>query len=95
MMFAQRQKQLTACAALLLMAGAFAASPAVAGACTYREAIMALERGNAVRGMTLMRMASRDGDPRAAAYLREKDFTADTPVFARLPQPLRTASTRR
>lgn len=40
-----------------------------ADACTYREAIMALEQGNAVRGMALMRMASRDGDSRAIGFL--------------------------
>jgi len=40
-----------------------------AEACTYREAIMALEQGNTVRGLALLRMASRDGDPRAKRQL--------------------------
>ena len=40
-----------------------------AGACSYREGIVALEQGNEVRGMALLRMASRDGDRRAAQYL--------------------------
>ena len=39
--------------------------------CTYGEAIMALEQGNTVRGMTLMRMANRDGDERANRYLAQ------------------------
>ena len=49
---------------LLLVSGS-----ALAGACTYGEAIMALEQGNTVRGMALMRMANRDGDERASRYL--------------------------
>ncbi|MCF6209781.1 MAG: hypothetical protein L3J88_09325 [Gammaproteobacteria bacterium] len=44
-------------------------SPALAGACSYREAIMALQQGNPVRGMALLRMARRDGDLRASLYL--------------------------
>jgi hypothetical protein len=40
-----------------------------AGACTYREALMALQQGNATRGLALMKMASRDGDVRATRYL--------------------------
>lgn len=42
---------------------------AYAGACTYDEAILALKQGNAVRGMALLAMASRDGDQRATTYL--------------------------
>lgn len=57
---------LSALGFLLLLA---TSSASHAGACTYREAIMALEQGNAVRGMALMRMASRDGDGRATSYL--------------------------
>lgn len=33
---------------------------------------MALEQGNTVRGMTLMRMAHRDGDRRATLFIQEK-----------------------
>ncbi len=44
-------------------------SPLLAGACSYREGIMALQQGNAIRGLALLRMASRDGDPRASLYL--------------------------
>jgi hypothetical protein len=47
----------------------FASGLVQASACTYREAIMALERGNTTRGMALMRMANRDGDKRAGDYL--------------------------
>lgn len=49
-------------------------SNAAAEACTYREAIMALERGNVDRGLALMRMASRDGDRRAENYLLAQDY---------------------
>jgi hypothetical protein len=50
-----------------------------AEACTYREALMALEQGNSVRGLALMRMARRDGDRRAEDYLLRRDLplTAD------------------
>jgi hypothetical protein len=56
---------------LLLM---FASGSALAEACTYREAIMALERGNTSRGIALMRMANRDGDKRAGDYLVMKSY---------------------
>ena len=55
--------------ALLLLGSLLFPLPLMAGACTYSEAIMALERGNTVRGMALLRMASRDGDPRATRRL--------------------------
>lgn len=61
--------------AMLLMTGSLVGSNnALAEACTYREAIMALERGNVDRGLALMRMASRDGDRRAVSYLLEQDY---------------------
>ena len=41
----------------------------VMAACTYREAIMALTRGNSVRGLALMNMAAKDGDWRATQFL--------------------------
>lgn len=60
---------------LALIAGVCGTSSlAHAEACTYREAMMALERGNVDRGMALMRMASRDGDLRAATFLRGQDY---------------------
>ncbi|MGD8568145.1 MAG: hypothetical protein PVJ39_08650 [Gammaproteobacteria bacterium] len=40
-----------------------------AEACTYSEAMMAFKSGNAVRGQALMKIAARDGDSRAVAYL--------------------------
>ena len=51
-----------------------------AGACTYREAIMAFERGNTHRGMALMQMAGKDGDRRASDYLalRGNRFEGET-----------------
>ena len=58
-----------AMAMLLVVAG-----PVFAEACTYQEAIMALEQGNAVRGMALMRMASQDGDLRASEFLASQDY---------------------
>jgi hypothetical protein len=54
---------------LLLASGLVTSGSALAEACTYGEAIMALEQGNTVRGMVLMRMANRDGDERANRYL--------------------------
>ena len=38
-------------------------------ACTYNEAIMAMDRGNSVRAMALMNMAAKDGDQRAELML--------------------------
>ncbi len=67
-------------------------SEARAEACTYREAIMALEKGNSVRGMALMRMANQDGDRRAASYLRDREFVAGLPVIVQPSTPLKTAS---
>jgi len=43
--------------------------PNVMAACTYHEAVEALEQGNLIRGMALMNMASRDGDPDAIHFL--------------------------
>ena len=72
---------------LSLIALAATNGVAWAEACTYREAIMALEQGNALRGMALMRMASRDGDQRASQYLDEKDHViAEAPVNDSLRQ---------
>jgi len=53
----------------------------MAEACTYREAIMAFERGNDVRGMVLMQMAGRDGDVRATNYLAQS-FQRQEPVLS-------------
>ena len=44
-------------------------NPAWSESCSYREGIMALQQGNTVRGMALLRMASRDGDVRASRHL--------------------------
>ncbi len=52
-------------------------SPVLAGACSYREGIMALQQGNPIRGMALLRMARRDGDPRASLYLASLQASAD------------------
>lgn len=52
-------------------------SIAAAGeACTYNEAILALNKGNQVRAMALMRMAARDGDIRAENFLGFNDKSA-------------------
>ena len=42
-------------------------------ACTYGEAVMAFNNGNLVRGQALMKMAARDGDPRAVRFLAKND----------------------
>jgi len=40
-----------------------------AEACTYNEAKLALEKGNQTRGLSLMKMAAKDGDKRAVQYI--------------------------
>jgi hypothetical protein len=45
----------------------------VQAACTYSEAVMALNNGNLVRGQALMKMAARDGDQRAVRFLVSND----------------------
>ncbi len=59
-------------------------SPVLAGACSYREGIMAFQQGNPIRGMALLRMASRDGDLRASLYLVSLQATVDKQVSAPL-----------
>ena len=67
---------------LLFLLLLFASGLVQAGACTYREAIMAFERGNTYRGMALMQMARKDGDQRASDYLALKGqrFEGETPT---------------
>lgn len=73
---------------LFLLVGA---SSVLAGACAYSGALMAMERGNAVRGMALMRMASRDGDPRAAQYLAARVRDHDSIGESVVALPVRLA----
>lgn len=65
--------------AVLCLLTAMLSGTVWAEACTYREALMALEQGNSVRGLALMRIARRDGDRRAEDYLLQRDLplTAD------------------
>jgi len=77
---------------LIVFVGSLVAGSAVnADTCTYREAIMALEKGNAIRGLVLMRMASRDGDRRAERYLLEQSVVAGLSAL-KVPVALMTAS---
>ncbi len=76
-------------ASLLLLSAL--GTPVLAGACSYSEAIMALQQGNQVRGMALLRMASRDGDPRASRYLASLRATDDKPASAPLTVIARSA----
>ena len=46
-------------------------SAVFAEACTYSEARIALKNGNEFRANTLMKMAAKDGDLRAIAYLEQ------------------------
>ncbi len=55
---------------------------AFAASCAYRDAIMALQQGNQVRGLALLRMASRDGDLRASRYLASLQDGGDRPATA-------------
>jgi len=88
--------KMTLLATLLVLVGSLpGVSEVYAGSCAYREAMMALEKGNSVRGLALMRMASRDGDHRAERYLQERDDVAGLPVLVKARQPLTLASTSR
>jgi len=81
---------------LLVLVGSLPGiSEVYAGSCAYREAMMALEKGNDVRGLALMRMASQDGDHRAERYLREQGDEAGLPVFVKAQRSLTLASTSR
>jgi len=70
-----RLRQLILRAPLLLLLGL--SGQVLAEACSYREGIMALQQGNQIRGMALLRMASRDGDLRASLYLASLQATDD------------------
>ena len=77
----KRRRKLTLSAVLLLGTAGLGLSPAVlAEACSYREALMAFEQGNPVRGMALMRMASNDGDKRATDFLATQDYLVDPTI---------------
>jgi hypothetical protein len=52
---------------LFIIAGMTTAFAVHAEACTYNEALIAFQQGNAVRGQALLTMAAKDGDPRAVA----------------------------
>lgn len=54
------------CTAILVT---LSATNVQAEACTYSEAMMALNNGNLVRGQALMKMAARDGDARAETFV--------------------------
>ena len=75
---------------LLFLLLIFASGLVQSEACTYREAIMALERGNTPRGMALMQIASKDGDRRASDFLALKDyrFEGETPTNSLRQQSL-------
>ncbi len=70
------------------------AATAQAESCSYSEAIMALQQGNTVRGMALLRMASRDGDPRATRHLaRLRPVASPRPVDTHLALDARASTT--
>lgn len=83
-MFSCIFRSLLAAALLLALAGIAQAGQA----CTWSEALLALERGNQVRGMALMKMAARDGDTRAVAWLQQyqgQKTLAMSPLDAAIP----------
>ena len=84
--------RLSKLALAFLASGVLLVGEVYADACTYGEAVMALKQGNAVRGLALMRMASRDGDRRAERYLRSQDAVAILPAIAPTELSLKTAS---
>lgn len=51
----------------LFLSGTVVSTVVNAEACTYNEALMAFQQGNAVRGQALLSMAAKDGDQRAVA----------------------------
>lgn len=55
---------------------------AVAEACSYREALIAYQNGNNIRGHALMKMAANDGDRRALTYLNQ--FKQNSTVLAQV-----------
>lgn len=46
-------------------------------ACTYKEAVMAFNSGNLIRGQALMKMAANDGDQRAVHFLNSIELASD------------------
>jgi len=63
---------------------------AYAEACTYGEAVIALQQGNTTRGVALMTMAAKDGDQRALKYLASDpypDKVAAIPLVTVTKQP--------
>ena len=68
---------------------AISSSSVLAEACTYREAIMAMEQGNTKRGIALMRMARNDGDRRASEYLAMKGYPLEAGTSTNHP-PLKS-----
>ena len=74
---------------VLLVTTALASGVVLAEACSYREALMALEQGNTIRGMALMRMAGHDGDRRANDYLTRHKLMAGVPDFLQLSSGLK------
>ena len=66
--------------ALIVLIGFVFPLFAYADACTYGEAIIAFEQGNATRGTALMDMAAKDGDQRAVKYLANVKLPDKAPV---------------
>ena len=64
------QKILIICTCMFLLVST---SSAFAEACTYSEAKLALQNGNQIRGLSLMKMAANDGDSRAISFLSRQD----------------------
>ncbi|MDH5327360.1 MAG: hypothetical protein OEZ68_01140 [Gammaproteobacteria bacterium] len=71
---------------MVLLFSLLVAGSAFAEACSYREAMIAYENGNKVRGDALMRMAANDGDVRAQTFLHNTRLAQIEPETK--PQPL-------
>lgn len=54
-------------------------------ACTYNEALLALQQGNTIRGQALMKMAASDGDQRAVKFLASFETLAEKQGIEKLP----------
>jgi len=64
---------------------------AYAEACSYDEAILAMQRGNTMRAEALLRMAARDGDLRATRLMAKLHIDPADPVGKRATEPVQIA----
>lgn len=69
---------------VIILALSLCSAAVSAEACTYNEAILAMEKGNMLRGMALLQMAVRDGDRRAVDALAQLNKLKQLPTSNKL-----------